>query len=231
MYLIRNEAGAVIYVGKAKNLRFRLGHYRVANPERLSRRELRIRHQGAAIEIRTCSTEVDALELEGDLIRSLRPRHNRAGVWPGTPGWVVWTAGDGWIELTVVDVCPRSGLGPFRGGAVSVLRSLARWLWWVLHPESGCLKMPLAGWAEVTDGGLRVVAGNAPLVAPVRIAESLDRWAGGSAEATDVGLREWTPPLGSAFERAVWDAEVETVRELLARRGLAARGAAVAEGG
>jgi excinuclease UvrABC nuclease subunit len=39
---MRNGTGAVLYVGKAKNLRQRLGSYRVANPERVPRRHLRL---------------------------------------------------------------------------------------------------------------------------------------------------------------------------------------------
>jgi excinuclease UvrABC nuclease subunit len=39
---MQDAAGLVLYVGKAKNLRQRLGHYRVANPDRLGRRQLRL---------------------------------------------------------------------------------------------------------------------------------------------------------------------------------------------
>jgi excinuclease UvrABC nuclease subunit len=42
VYSRRNGTGVVLYVGKAKNLRQRLGSYRVANPERVPRRHLRL---------------------------------------------------------------------------------------------------------------------------------------------------------------------------------------------
>jgi excinuclease UvrABC nuclease subunit len=42
VYLMRDRADSVLYVGKAKNLRKRLASYRVANPERLPRRHLRL---------------------------------------------------------------------------------------------------------------------------------------------------------------------------------------------
>ena len=42
VYLMRDSAAEVLYVGKAKNLRKRVCSYRVANPERMPRRTLRL---------------------------------------------------------------------------------------------------------------------------------------------------------------------------------------------
>jgi len=42
VYLMRDALDAVLYVGKAKNLRQRLCSYRVANPDRMPRRHLRL---------------------------------------------------------------------------------------------------------------------------------------------------------------------------------------------
>jgi hypothetical protein len=42
VYLMRDSSDTVLYVGKAKNLRKRLGSYRVANPDRMARRHLRM---------------------------------------------------------------------------------------------------------------------------------------------------------------------------------------------
>ena len=42
VYKMRDAQNHIVYVGKAKNLRQRLGSYRVANPERLGRRHLRL---------------------------------------------------------------------------------------------------------------------------------------------------------------------------------------------
>ena len=38
----RDAADRILYVGKAKDLRQRLNHYRVANPDRMPRRHLRL---------------------------------------------------------------------------------------------------------------------------------------------------------------------------------------------
>ena len=70
----------VLYVGKARNLRRRLCSYRVANPERLPRRIIRLLHQVTRIEFDTCPTEDLAWYREEMLITVLGPKFNRAGV-------------------------------------------------------------------------------------------------------------------------------------------------------
>jgi excinuclease ABC subunit C len=79
VYLMRDAANAVLYVGKAKNLRKRLGSYRVANPERLPRRHLRLLRAVVRIDLEECPNEPSALAREAELLRDLRPRFNRAG--------------------------------------------------------------------------------------------------------------------------------------------------------
>jgi len=74
----------VLYVGKARNLRKRLAAYRVANPERVSRRIIRLLHQTRRIEWDECSSEEAALYREELLICVLAPKFNSVGkVWPG----------------------------------------------------------------------------------------------------------------------------------------------------
>ena len=79
VYLMRDANDTILYVGKAKNLRKRLGTYRVANPDRLSRRHLRLLRSVMRIEIQECPDELAALAREADLLRTVRPRFNRAG--------------------------------------------------------------------------------------------------------------------------------------------------------
>jgi excinuclease ABC subunit C len=83
-YLCGPESG-VLYVGKAGNLRRRLASYRIANPERLSRRIIRLLHQVTRIEWDVCASEPAARHREELLIGVLAPRFNRAGViWPAS---------------------------------------------------------------------------------------------------------------------------------------------------
>jgi predicted GIY-YIG superfamily endonuclease len=83
VYLMRDATGDVVYVGKAKNLRQRLRSYRVANPERMPRRHLRMVREVARIDFGLCPNESAALASEARLLHRLKPKFNRAGVWPG----------------------------------------------------------------------------------------------------------------------------------------------------
>ena len=83
VYRFRDGTGRVIYVGKAKNLRKRLGAYRVANPERFPRRIIRLLHQVTRIEWDECADHSVAGHREELLIAVLQPKFNAAGkVWP-----------------------------------------------------------------------------------------------------------------------------------------------------
>lgn len=66
--------GAVLYVGKAKNLKRRVTAY--TQPHRLPSRIQRMVAQTASMEFVTTHTEVEALLLEANLIKKLEPRYN-----------------------------------------------------------------------------------------------------------------------------------------------------------
>jgi excinuclease ABC subunit C len=75
VYRMLNAANDVLYVGKAKNVRKRLGSYaRVSavQPARI----LRMIAATVTVEIISTSTETEALLLEANLIKQLRPRFN-----------------------------------------------------------------------------------------------------------------------------------------------------------
>ena len=83
VYYLCGPAEGVLYVGKAKNLRKRLAAYRVANPERMPRRILRLLTRVTRIEWDCCPDEAAAGFREELLIAVLNPRFNAAGkVWP-----------------------------------------------------------------------------------------------------------------------------------------------------
>ena len=82
VYYLCGRAEGVLYVGKASNLRKRLKSYRVANPERMPRRTIRLLFLVERIEWDVCSDEATAGQREKLLIRVLQPRFNRANRYP-----------------------------------------------------------------------------------------------------------------------------------------------------
>jgi predicted GIY-YIG superfamily endonuclease len=149
VYRFRDASDAVIYVGKAKNLRQRLSQYRVANPEQLPRRTIRLLHTAVSIDWEECPDESAALARERELLLALRPRFNRAGVWPGRPWFLVWRFADGFLEL-VLEREPLVGWeksGPWGGVATRLQVGITRLLWLGLHSSRSVTTMPL-GWFE-----------------------------------------------------------------------------------
>ena len=74
VYRMLSHDSEVLYVGKAKNLKLRVRNYTQATG--LNTRTLRMITETRAIEVVTTHTEVEALLLESNLIKRLRPRYN-----------------------------------------------------------------------------------------------------------------------------------------------------------
>jgi excinuclease ABC subunit C len=75
VYRMLNAAGDVLYVGKAKSVRKRLASYARVNAP-LPARILRMIAATVSVEIISTTTETEALLLEANLIKQLRPRFN-----------------------------------------------------------------------------------------------------------------------------------------------------------
>ncbi|NMW21921.1 MAG: excinuclease ABC subunit C [Chlorobiaceae bacterium] len=75
VYQFRNTHGRVIYVGKAKNLRNRVRSY-FRNQQQHSGKTLVLVTHIADFEVIITSSEVEALILENNLIKELKPRYN-----------------------------------------------------------------------------------------------------------------------------------------------------------
>jgi excinuclease ABC subunit C len=74
VYRMLNDKGDVLYVGKAAKLKARVTSY--TRPTGLSNRIVRMITQTAAMEFVSTPTETEALLLEANLIKRLRPRFN-----------------------------------------------------------------------------------------------------------------------------------------------------------
>jgi len=91
VYLMRDETGLALYVGKARNLRQRVGSYFDASPkvDRIMRMIARI----CSVEISLTRSEGDALLLENEWIKSLKPRYNILLRDDKSYPWIVITSG------------------------------------------------------------------------------------------------------------------------------------------
>jgi len=149
VYKMHDANGNVVYVGKAKDLRQRLASYRVAHPERLGRRHLKLLQTVASIEFDLCVNESAALKHEAKLIRELKPRFNRAGVWPGRPQFLAWRGDRESLELTVQET-PLTGwerIGSLGAYAPRLRVVVARLIWRAMNTPFGCERMP-PGWMQ-----------------------------------------------------------------------------------
>ncbi len=128
VYRMYDAGGGLVYVGKALDLRARLGSYRRTSGQ--SRKTVRLIHAVFRIEWDVCGTETEALLLENRWIRVARPRFNRAGVWPRSARYIRHERESGGGERWVLaEEGGGESEGPFRGGPGRVLAVLARLVW------------------------------------------------------------------------------------------------------
>jgi len=213
VYMMQDANGLVLYVGKAKNLRQRLGYYRVANPDRLGRRHLRLLRQVVRIELHECADEIAALAKEAELLRELKPKFNRAGVWPGTPRFLVWRVAERTLELAIAQT-PATGwqvFGPFGSGVIFLRAALARLFWYALNPALGSTTMP-HGWLHSRVGAIATIANAQTLPASPGESEIvLAKLFEGDTEGFVAWIGERTKSLIHAYDLAIRDADLETV--------------------
>jgi len=213
VYLMDGAGDAVLYVGKARNLRQRLSSYRVANPDRLPRRLLRLLHRIERIDWETCKDEAAALQREAELLLSLKPRFNRAGVWPKPTRFLAWRARPDGPELAVLER-PEPGwrwVGPSGTQLTHIHRALVRLLWCQLQPERGLAGLP-AGWFDGVHGPQVLIPQN-PAAPANAGAELLVLLTDGGCEEVQRRL----VPAGNAFEKLACDGDWTLVSTHFAR--------------
>jgi hypothetical protein len=82
VYHFYDAAGVILYVGKARNLRRRLGQYRTTRRLKTHRKRRELVRAAARIEWQVCASELDALLMEIRDIQALTPARNVAGAFP-----------------------------------------------------------------------------------------------------------------------------------------------------
>jgi hypothetical protein len=147
VYFMEGPPDTVLYVGKARNLRKRLSSYRVANADRMARRTLRLLRLVERIRWEPCATESAAISREAELLRSLKPRFNRAGVWAPKPRLLHFRVAPAGLELLLSEM-PEKGWDvsmSLGGGGEFFRQSLVRSIWRLANPCLATSAMP-EGW-------------------------------------------------------------------------------------
>ena len=103
VYVMTGTSGQILYIGQSGNLRARLGTYKNAHPDHLSRRTLRLIHSVSSITWEECATDPTGCRLPWD--------------WGGYPmPFSVSPVIIGvWLASTVLQLAASSG-GAFRAG-------------------------------------------------------------------------------------------------------------------
>lgn len=217
VYLMRGASDAILYIGKAKNLRKRLASYRVANPDRLRRRQLRLLHAVERIELQECPDETSALEREAALLRSIRPRFNRAGTWPGSHRFLGWRLDEQGIHLAISGTSLAGFHGPLNAAALIVRASLLRLLWCAIYPQHGLTGLP-QGWFNGHYPAVALIhkRNDDPMVFETA-ARHLRALFAGEADPLVTWIRHRTESRDHPFEVTVRESDLETIVKFASR--------------
>jgi excinuclease ABC subunit C len=131
VYLMKDQAGVVIYVGKATNLRARAGSYF----QKAAATEMRTSHwvgEIADLDFIECDSEVDALLVESRLIKDIQPRRNKDQKDDKTFPYLQITIGEDFPRVEITREPESKGVklyGPFTSvgslrGALQVLQKI-----------------------------------------------------------------------------------------------------------
>ncbi len=114
-YQFKDRDGRVIYVGKARSLRSRVGSY-FQDPSRLPARTAQMVETAASVEWIQVQSEVDAIMLEYNLIKQHRPRFNIRLVDDKSYPFLAVTVDEEWPRALVMRGAKRKGtryFGPY----------------------------------------------------------------------------------------------------------------------
>lgn len=141
VYFFFDEDDKLIYVGKAKCLRDRLGSYRYVHPDRDSRKTWRLVNAVRRIEWQSCNSHESAVLLENQLLREHRPRFNRANVWPWSAVFIGLRADEETLHFKVSRELDEDfeWYGAFKAFAIYSFSALQRTLRYVADPANAPL--------------------------------------------------------------------------------------------
>jgi len=144
VYLMKDAAGRVIYVGKAKSLRARAGSY-FQQGAKSEWRTADWVHEIRDIDYIECESEVDALLVESRLVKDIQPKHNKELKDDKTFPYLMITTREDFPRVEVTREPKDRGVklyGPFANagdlrGAVQVLQRIFQFRTCSLDIEEG----------------------------------------------------------------------------------------------
>jgi excinuclease ABC subunit C len=130
IYLMKDAAGRVIYIGKAKSLRSRAGSYFLVGAQHDYRTQWV--HEIADVDFVECESEVDAILMESRLIKDVQPKHNKELKDDKTFPYLMVVTGEDFPRVEVTRQPRDKGVklfGPFASagalrGAVQVMQKI-----------------------------------------------------------------------------------------------------------
>ncbi len=126
VYLFKNEAGEILYIGKARLLRNRVRQY--VHPGRgVGAKTVALLTHASTLDVMVTGSELEALLLESTLIKKHRPRYNVALKDNQRYPYIELTLGEEWPRLRVTRV-QREGKSRYFGPYVDVSR-----MWETIH--------------------------------------------------------------------------------------------------
>ena len=134
VYLMSGEQQRLLYIGKANNLRQRLNSYKNVQPDRVSRKVIRLVHEIRAITWELCESADAALLRENERLRLHKPKFNVLNTRPEHYSFIGLRLDAGGIRLRLTRQPVRQpgetlygafkSLGRVRAGFAALLRLL-----------------------------------------------------------------------------------------------------------
>lgn len=148
---MRGQSNRILYVGQSKNLRTRLAFYKNANPDRVPRRLTRLVHEVESIDLERCPTAAAARMRELELLRTYRPRFNRADTGPCFSHYIDWQSNADEVVVRLHLDAPthpkqeRTWHGPIRGRVIpcQAFAALQRLAICAIRQIERCSELPL----------------------------------------------------------------------------------------
>lgn len=151
VYLMRDGRQRLLYVGKAGNLRQRVGSYRYIT-DRTSRRTIRLLHAVETITWELCESETAACLRENELLHAHRPKYNRANTFPKAYPFIDLRMDATVIDLRLTQEESQHSYGAFKGNARGGFVALLRLLWAAQHSGHDYACLPRQMLLERTPG-------------------------------------------------------------------------------